>query len=51
MVVITPTWYLVFQLENMHSLDSSREADDWEEEAVCVEVLKHALNRLPIDAE
>lgn len=35
----------------MHSLDSSREADDREEEAVCVEVLEHALNRLPVDAE
>lgn len=35
----------------MHSLDSSREADNGEEEAICVEVLKHALNRLAINTE
>lgn len=40
-----------FQLENMHSLDSSREADNGEEEAICVEVFEHALNRLAVDAE
>lgn len=32
-------------------LDSSREADHREEEAVHIEVFKHALNRVPIDAE
>ena len=32
-------------------LDTCREADNGEEESVCVEVLKHALDRLPIDPE
>lgn len=32
-------------------LDTSREADNREEETVCVEALKHALNRLPIDSK
>lgn len=32
-------------------LDTCREADNREEESVCVEVLKHALNRLPVDPE
>ena len=32
-------------------LDTCREADDGEEEPVCVEVLEHALDRLPIDPE
>lgn len=36
---------------NKHSLDSRREADDWEEEPVCVEVFKHALDGLAIDSE
>lgn len=36
---------------NKHSLDPRGEADDWEEEPVRVEILKHALNRLPVDPE
>lgn len=32
-------------------LDSSREADDREEETVHIKVLKHALNWMAIDAE
>lgn len=32
-------------------LDSCREADNGEEESICVEVLKHALHRLPVDPE
>lgn len=34
-----------------HLLDASREAEDGEEEAVHVEVLKHALDRVAVDAE
>lgn len=34
-----------------HALDSSREADDGEEEGVHVEVLKHALNGVAINPE
>lgn len=30
-------------------LDTCREAHDREEESFCVEVLEHALNRLPVD--
>lgn len=37
--------------QNKHSLDPCGEADDREKEAVCVEILKHALNRLPVDPE
>lgn len=36
---------------NKHSLDPCREADDREEEPVCVEIFKHALNRLSVDPE
>lgn len=36
---------------NKHSLDPCREADDREEEAVCVEIFKHALNWLSVDPE
>lgn len=32
-------------------LDTSREADDGEEESIGVEVLEHALDRLPVDPE
>lgn len=32
-------------------LNTCREADNRKEEAVCVEVLEHALNRLPVDPE
>lgn len=32
-------------------LDTCREADDGEEESLCVEVLEHALDRLPVDPE
>lgn len=32
-------------------LDSSREADDGEEEAIYIEVFKHALNWVAINAE
>lgn len=35
----------------LYLLDSGREADHGEEEAVHVEVLKHALNRVSVDAE
>ena len=35
----------------LHLLDSSREADDREEETVHVEVLKHALNWEAVDTE
>lgn len=34
-----------------HWLDPSREARHWEEKAIRVEVLKHALNWLAIDSE
>lgn len=34
-----------------HLLDSGREAEDGEEEAVHVKVLKHALDRVAVDAE
>lgn len=36
---------------NTHSLDPCREADDREEEPVCVEILEHALNGLSVDPE
>lgn len=36
---------------NAHLLDSSREADDGEEEAVNIKVFKHALNWVAIDTE
>lgn len=36
---------------HLHLLDSSGEADDGEEEAVHVEVFKHALNWVAIDTE
>lgn len=36
---------------NKHSLDPRREADDREEEPVCVEIFEHALNRLSVDPE
>jgi len=32
-------------------LHACREADDGEEQAVQVEVLEHALNRMPVDSE
>lgn len=35
----------------MFLLNACREADDREEQAIQVEVLKHSLNRMPIDAE
>lgn len=34
-----------------HLLDTCREAHHREEEPICVEVLKHPLHRLPVDAE
>lgn len=37
--------------KNKHSLDPRREAGDGEEESVCVEVLKHALDGLAVDPE
>lgn len=37
--------------KNKHSLDPRREAGDREEESVCVEVLKHALDGLAVDPE
>lgn len=36
---------------NKHSLDPRGEADDREEEPVCVEVFKHALDGLAVDPE
>lgn len=36
---------------SQHLLDPCREADDWEEESVRVEILKHALDGLSIDPE
>lgn len=32
-------------------LDTCREADDREEESICIEVLEHALDGLPVDPE
>lgn len=37
--------------DGKHSLHPRREAGDWEEEPVGVEVLEHALDGLPVDAE
>lgn len=37
--------------KNKHSLDPRGEADDREEESVCVEVFKHALDGLAVDPE
>lgn len=37
--------------KNKHSLDPRREAGDREEESVCVEVFKHALDGLAVDPE
>lgn len=36
---------------NDYILDPSRKADNGKEEAICVEALKHALNRLSIDSK
>lgn len=43
----------VLVVENQHKilLDSCRKADDREEEPVCVEILKHSLDRLTVDPE
>lgn len=35
----------------LHLLDSSREADDGEEQTIHIEVLKHALDRVAINTE
>lgn len=37
--------------KNTHSLDACRETDDREEESVCVEIFKHALDGLSVDPE
>lgn len=37
--------------KNTHSLDTCRETDNREEESICVEIFKHALDGLSVDPE